>query len=982
MKINRYYNKSLSKRVVFLMGGCILFFMIGMIILALLQHQLNQKYLEQRREIVFQRDGLMDIYDQFNTVFIGVTGLTTNHNLQLKDEILSHEADIQKLTNDLQKATNSLAPETSIANEIDQFRMFYFDQTLSPIMEAYKNGDTQKVSELTNEKVMVEVDDFRNLMRDSISMYAKQLEENVKLLEKNQLNIQISFLLLTLLFVIVLVITIKGIFRNIGKPLSDFTFAANEIAAGNEAEILVDSDRDDELGTLALAFKKMIISIQSKEQDLMAHNEELLAQQDELQAGQIELQETLGTIIEKDEKLTRRNDLIKGISTSLNKNEVLQSIVVNMCRITFSDRGMISLIHEDSTASFGISPNGAQQFKENIHSGLNQRLLHTKKAFTIKREQERAEKGFHESISYCYDLYLPVLTSFQDVEAIMVYSRFSRPFNQREIEEYEVLAKQIGISLEKINLYERSEAERVLNQDILNTVQEGIQLIDRNRVIIQANHQLCEMFGVTTIDSMLGLSWADWSSIMADQTEDEEFLVSLEQAINSASRNGVGDSVSFTYHKKQDHRVVQVYCKMLNNGEEEMGTILVHRDITKEYEVDQMKSEFVSTVSHELRTPLASVLGFTELMLHKELKPERKTKYLQTIYNEAKRLSSLINDFLDVQRMESGKQTYDKKFLDIKPILERVIEHQEISAIHHHIHLSVETEQTRILGDKEKIEQVFTNLLSNAIKYSPEGGNIYIGIHDHQEWTIIDVQDEGLGIPKEALPNLFQKFYRVDNSDHRDIGGTGLGLSIVEEIVKAHGGRITVDSEQGKGSTFTLMFPKVVIEEEREQDLDKPELRYHVLVVEDDLSLAELLKSELLESGFHVHCVHKGSEALQHIKKSPPDAIVLDIMLEEDEIDGWEIMKQLKNNEQLKNIPIFVSTALDEKEQGFSLGAQEYLVKPYRPSQLSKVIMHTLLKNGKQGQIMIPEGRLQGDGSLVSKDVLNGVTGTGPLTRT
>ena len=209
-----------------------------------------------------------------------------------------------------------------------------------------------------------------------------------------------------------------------------------------------------------------------------------------------------------------------------------------------------------------------------------------------------------------------------------------------------------------------------------------------------------------SIDKMLGLSWGDWSSIMADQMEDEEFLIALEQAIDSASSNGKEDSESFTYHKKKDHRVVQVYCKTLNNGEEEIGTILVHRDITKQYEVDQMKSEFVSTVSHELRTPLASVLGFTELMLHKELKPERKTKYLQTIYNEAKRLSSLINDFLDVQRMESGKQTYEKKFLDIRPIMERVIENQEISTVNHQIHLSVETEQTRILGDKEKIEQV------------------------------------------------------------------------------------------------------------------------------------------------------------------------------------------------------------------------------------------------------------------------------------
>ena len=163
-----------------------------------------------------------------------------------------------------------------------------------------------------------------------------------------------------------------------------------------EGMIKVDPNRNDELSALSLAFKKMIISVQNNEQELVAHNEELIAQQDELQAGQEELQHTLGILIEKEEKLTRLNELINGISTSLNKKEVLHSIVVNMCRITFSDRGMITLIHEDSYASFGISENGVQQFRSNIHSGLNQRLLETKKAFMIKREQDISEKGFHE----------------------------------------------------------------------------------------------------------------------------------------------------------------------------------------------------------------------------------------------------------------------------------------------------------------------------------------------------------------------------------------------------------------------------------------------------------------------------------------------------------------------------------------------------------------------------------------------------------
>ena len=394
---------------------------------------------------------------------------------------------------------------------------------------------------------------------------------------------------------------------------------------------------------------------------------------------------------------------------------------------------------------------------------------------------------------------------------------------------------------------------------------------------------------------------------------------------------------------------------MLQDNDGNSGTLLVHRDITKEYEIAKMKSEFVSTVSHELRTPLASVLGFTELLLNKELKPERKTKYLQTIYNEAKTLTALINDFLDIQRMESGKQTYEKKFIDITSILQNVIELQEVNTSIHSINSSVELEETIILGDRIKIEQVFTNLLSNAIKYSPNGGNILIRIYGSNDMVSIDIKDEGLGIPEDAIPNLFQQFYRVDNSDRRRIGGTGLGLAIVQEIVKAHGGVITVSSEYGKGSTFTTQFPHVMMKVNKQnEDEAASMLKYTIMVVEDDLSLAELLNHELQDCGFHVSSHNSGKKALEQMKTAPPDAIVLDIMLEDD-IDGWTIMKEMKANEELKDIPIFVSTALDEKEYGFSLGAQDYLVKPYKPSQLSKLIMHTLLSNERNGQIMLPQ---------------------------
>ena len=796
------------------------------------------------------------------------------------------------------------------------------------------------------------VKDIHNRIKTASILLREQLNDRAIELTETQTKLQNILIIFLSLYLVFVFFILRKILRSIGRPLTDFALAANEIAAGREGVIRMDANRKDELGVLSVAFQKMIQSVQEKEQDLVAQNEELLAQQDELHSQQDSLQATLDRLTENEQKLMRRNELINGISTSLDKEEVLQSIVESMCKVTRSDRGMIGFLYEDTFASFGISEYGVKQFMENVSVSLNQRLITSKKAFTVKREQHPSEKGYHETVNYSYDLYLPVLSSMQEVNAIMVFSRYGEPYSDEEKTEYETSAKQISISLEKVNLYQQSEENRLLYQDILNTVQEGIQLIDQEGTIVQINQRLSDIFAKgDSPEAMIGLSRDQWMGMMMEQIQETDFVASMDEVIQ-ASISRPNEEHSIIYRKNDSNRVIKVYCKTIQYNEEDFGTLLVHRDMTREYEVDTMKSEFVSTVSHELRTPLASILGFTELLLTKQLKDERKTKYLDTIYMEAKRLTALINDFLDIQRMESGKQMYDKKYIDLNPILTKAIEHQEVNTAQHQFELSIESERDMILGDRIKIEQVFSNLLSNAIKYSPDGGKVSIRIYDREDMVAVSIQDEGLGIPEEALPNLFQRFYRVDNTDRSRIRGTGLGLSIVDEIVKAHGGTVSVSSEYGKGSIFTVCFPMVMMKEDVQQSGGTfSMLNYTIMVVEDDLSLAKLLQHELQDSGFHVSHFNSGKKALKQLKITTPDAIVLDILLEDDGIDGWTIMEEMKKSERLKAIPIFISTALDEKERGFSLGAKEYLVKPYKPSQLSNIIMHTLLSNGGERKL-------------------------------
>ncbi|WP_433742310.1 ATP-binding protein [Falsibacillus pallidus] len=956
MKINRYVKKSLSRKFIFLLSIFAFCFLAGTGVLYYTQKHIYNTYFEEREELVGKSRTARSIYDNYNSVFIDIRGYFAYENESLKENALSKESKIKELTQNLDNSATS-AEDRAFVQEIKGFTKFYFDDTLPQMITSYEKGDRNKVKQYANDEGTKKVNEFLQNEVDYATFISTTLNDKVSNVIKKQNYIQIGFIAFILLLLLVMFRIIRVMIKDVGLPLSQFAFAANEIASGKEAEIKVDSKRQDEIGALAVAFKQMTLSIQENEQNLLSQNEELIAQQDELQAQQDELESTLNSLRMNEAKLSRRNSLIHHISTSLDKEEVLESIVVNMSKIIGADRGIIIMTEDGSHSSFGLSASATDQMMDQVNGGIVERLKRYKEGYIVKRELKGDEKGYHLEKSSCHDLHLPILSSENELTAFMVFTRFSGNFHEYEMIEYEALAKQIGVSLEKIKIYEQSDEDRKLNQDILNTVKEGIQLLDVNGTIVQVNDQFRELFPIhAKVNHLRGISFQEWADYVKDSIQNpEDFLSFIEGILKGKDHK----DVFCVYTKKETRQVIHVYFEKLYHSGEMAGIVLVHRDITKEFEVDQMKSEFVSTVSHELRTPLASILGFTELMLNKELKTERKQKYLTTILNEAKRLTALINDFLDVQKMESGKQTYEKKYFKLIPLVRNVIENQKVNTDIHDIKIETSIDQDLILGDRSKIEQVFTNLISNAVKYSPNGGDINIRMYPDGYSLIVDIVDNGLGIPPEAVPNIFSKFYRVDNSDRRRIGGTGLGLSIVQEIMRAHEGEVSVSSTFGKGSVFTLIFPMGTNLNEVEQKcLEDHEGNngHRIMVIEDDSSLADLILTELRDNGFIVQHFVKGREALSAFEHCVPDAVILDILLEkEDGFDGWQIMKFMKDDDRLSSIPIIISSALDEKKKALELGAADYLIKPYQTTHLSNAILHTLLKTGKVGQILIPQ---------------------------
>lgn len=237
------------------------------------------------------------------------------------------------------------------------------------------------------------------------------------------------------------------------------------------------------------------------------------------------------------------------------------------------------------------------------------------------------------------------------------------------------------------------------------------------------------------------------------------------------------------------------------------GAIESIRDITERKEMERLKDEMISAVSHEMRTPLTAMLGYSEFLLENEVAPEQRQAYLQILMKETERLNELIGNFLDLQRLRSRRTPCTSQTLAVAPLLEESAALFGTVSQRHRLTVDCPAGLPRVRGDGKDLRQAVNNLVSNAIKYSPNGGEIHLGAHREDDGVIIMVRDEGIGIPQKAQEKIFERFYRVDNSDRRAIGGTGLGLTLVREIVTAHGGRIWVESEPGRGSTFFVSLP-------------------------------------------------------------------------------------------------------------------------------------------------------------------------------
>ena len=374
----------------------------------------------------------------------------------------------------------------------------------------------------------------------------------------------------------------------------------------------------------------------------------------------------------------------------------------------------------------------------------------------------------------------------------------------------------------------------------------------------------------------------------------------------------------------------------------------------------RLKSEFLANFSHEIRTPLNGIIGYCDLLVREEgarLTPHGR-RDLNVIKSNARTLLSLINDILDLSKIEAGRVEVVKEAIDIEELINDCLATVKELLKGKDVQLSCKllSEARSVFSDPLKLRQIVLNLLSNAAKFT-DAGEIAVSVEEVGSELTIEVEDTGVGIPADQLPHIFEKFRQVDGSSTRKVGGTGLGLAIVRELARVLGGTVRVSSVLGRGSKFTVVLPGAIDAHRARVAREVPDSEVTkalsagatVLLVDDDTLVQHLLRGELEREGFRVIAAGDGVQALRLAREHLPSAIILDIHLPK--LLGWDVLSELKSDGATANIPVIILSVEEQRARGFSLGACEYLVKPVEPERLLTVVRKALLPAG--GEVLV-----------------------------
>ena len=511
------------------------------------------------------------------------------------------------------------------------------------------------------------------------------------------------------------------------------------------------------------------------------------------------------------------------------------------------------------------------------------------------------------------------------------------------------------------DITERKEAEKQLREDeerfraIDAAAPVGLIIVSENdQNVLHLNPSFCEIVGKDA-NALLG---KPLSSIFTETEKSKE----LAGIINGTS----SERKEFHFRRPDGAEAYVMVSRVALDYRGEKAVIAsfvdIHDRVQAEIELRQakeaaesasrVKSSFLANMSHELRTPLNAIIGYSEILIEDATDRADKASMgdLEKIQAAGKHLLGLINDILDLSKIEAGRMDVYLEHVFLTRLVDEVKTIVEPMMKKNGNTLLVDCPQDigSLQTDLTKLKQSIINLLSNAAKFT-KNGTVTLRLaretRDGAPWVKFEVIDSGIGMTDEQMGRLFQAFTQADSSTTRNFGGTGLGLTITRHFCAMLGGSIEVKSKPAQGSTFIIVLPdratKVMAEDGL--DGDHPAVRHepvpgdiHVLVVDDDPAVHDVLAATLGKEGYQITHAKDGIEALHLMRTHPPDVVTLDVMMPK--MDGWSVLGIMKSEPQLAHIPVIMLTIVDHRNLGFSLGASEYMTKPIDRNRLIALI--------------------------------------------
>ena len=531
----------------------------------------------------------------------------------------------------------------------------------------------------------------------------------------------------------------------------------------------------------------------------------------------------------------------------------------------------------------------------------------------------------------------------------------------------------IVLAMEDVTERRRAEADfraiETYAQDIVDTVREPLLILDKTLRVQSGNRAFYHTFHVSAEETENRLIY----ELGNGQWDIPALRTLLEDIVPTSS-------VFNDFELEHDfpalgRRVMLLNARKLQAGHHGELLVLAMEDVTErrraEEEVakakeaseiaNRTKSLFLANMSHELRTPLNAIVGYSEMLQEEAAEQELESfgSDLEKINASGRHLLALINDILDLSKIEAGKMELYLESFDLNTLIDEVASTIQpmVEKNSNTLHIERTAELGGMRADQIKVRQALFNLLSNAAKFTQQGSvtlNAERQVMDDSEWIVFRVSDTGIGLSADKILRLFQDFSQADASTTRKFGGTGLGLALTRRFCQMMGGDVTVHSVPGQGSTFTIKLPANVGDAKSEFSDDSgegpdflnagnkrstepvPDPSTCVLVIDDDPSQRDLMRRFLTKEGFFVRSAASGEEGLRLARQLLPIAITLDVMMPE--MDGWAVLETLKSDAALRHIPVIMLTMVDDSDRGFAMGADDYVTKPVNRRRLTRIL--------------------------------------------